>query len=67
MVERFVVNAAPGFRMHVAPTEGTRDVAGPVMDMLFPQDTPTRSDRHRSLVRTATAARMLAHILKMSG
>ena len=31
------VNAAPGFRMHVAPTEGTpRDVAGPVMDMLFP-------------------------------
>jgi cyanophycin synthetase len=31
------VNAAPGFRMHVAPSEGRpRDVAGPVMDMLFP-------------------------------
>src|SRR2546422_345857 len=31
------VNAAPGFRMHVAPSAGTpRDVAGPVMDMLFP-------------------------------
>ena len=31
------VNAAPGFRMHVAPSEGTpRDVAGPVIDMLFP-------------------------------
>ncbi len=31
------VNAAPGFRMHVAPSEGTaRDVAAPVIDMLFP-------------------------------
>jgi cyanophycin synthetase len=30
-------NAAPGFRMHVAPSEGTpRDVAGPVIEMLFP-------------------------------
>ena len=37
------VNAAPGFRMHVAPSEGTpRDVAGPVMDMLFPPGTPSR-------------------------
>jgi len=31
------INAAPGFRMHVAPSEGTpRDAAGPVIDMLFP-------------------------------
>ena len=31
------VNAAPGFRMHVAPSEGTpRDVAAPVVAMLFP-------------------------------
>src|SRR4029434_130709 len=37
------VNAAPGFRMHVAPSEGTaRDVAGPVIDMLFPPGTPAR-------------------------
>jgi cyanophycin synthetase len=37
------VNAAPGFRMHVAPSEGTsRDVAGPVMEMLFPPGTPSR-------------------------
>ncbi|HIE69661.1 MAG TPA: ATP-grasp domain-containing protein, partial [Planctomycetes bacterium] len=37
------VNAAPGFRMHVAPSEGSpRDVAGPVMDMLFPIGTPSR-------------------------
>ena len=32
------INAAPGFRMHTAPTEGKpRDVAGPVIDMLFPR------------------------------
>lgn len=32
------VNAAPGFRMHLAPSEGeSRDVAGPVIDMLFPR------------------------------
>jgi cyanophycin synthetase len=56
--------------MHVAPTEGTpRDVAGPVMDMLFPQDTPTRIPI-AAVTGTngkTTTARMLAHILKMSG
>ncbi|GAB4092480.1 cyanophycin synthetase [Flaviaesturariibacter terrae] len=32
------VNAAPGFRMHVEPSEGiARNVAEPVVDMLFPQ------------------------------
>jgi len=37
------VNAAPGFRMHMAPSEGkARDVAGPVLDMLFPPGTPSR-------------------------
>jgi cyanophycin synthetase len=40
------VNAAPGFRMHVAPSEGTpRDVAGPVIDMLFPPGAQPRADR----------------------
>ena len=35
------VNAAPGFRMHMAPSEGRpRDVGGAVMDMLFPPGTP---------------------------
>jgi len=33
------VNAAPGFRMHLEPTHGTpRNVAAPVLDMLFPHD-----------------------------
>lgn len=33
------VNAAPGFRMHLEPTYGKpRNVAAPVLDMLFPYD-----------------------------
>jgi cyanophycin synthetase len=64
------VNAGPGFRMHVAPSEGTpRDVAGPVIDMLFPADTPSRIPI-ASVTGTngkTTTSRMLAHILKMSG
>ena len=64
------VNAAPGFRMHVAPTEGKpRDVAGPVMDMLFPAGTPARIPI-AAVTGTngkTTTARMLAHIQKMNG
>jgi cyanophycin synthetase len=64
------VNAAPGFRMHVAPTEGkSRDVAGPVMDMLFPPGTPARIPI-AAVTGTngkTTTARMLAHIHKMNG
>lgn len=64
------VNAGPGFRMHVAPSEGTpRDVAGPVIDMLFPPDTPSRIPI-AAITGTngkTTTARMLAHILKMAG
>ncbi len=64
------VNAGPGFRMHVAPSEGTpRDVAGPVIDMLFPPDTPKRVPI-AAITGTngkTTTSRMLAHILKMTG
>ncbi len=64
------VNAAPGFRMHVSPTEGTpRDVAGPVIEMLFPQGTPSRIPI-AAVTGTngkTTVSRMLAHIEKMSG
>ena len=64
------VNAAPGFRMHVAPSEGTpRDVAGPVIDMLFPPGTASRVPI-AALTGTngkTTTARMLAHIAKMAG
>lgn len=64
------INAAPGFRMHVAPSEGQpRDVAGKVMDMLFPPGTPTRIPV-ASITGTngkTTTTRMLAHILKTAG
>jgi cyanophycin synthetase len=64
------VNAGPGFRMHVAPSEGTpRDVAGPVLDMLFPDGTPSRIPI-AAVTGTngkTTTSRMLAHILKMNG
>ena len=64
------INAAPGFRMHVAPSEGTpRDAAGPVIDMLFPPGTPARVPI-AAITGTngkTTTARMLAHITKMAG
>ena len=64
------VNAGPGFRMHVAPSEGTpRDVAGPVINMLFPPDSPSRIPI-AAITGTngkTTTSRMLAHILKMAG
>lgn len=64
------VNAAPGFRMHVAPSEGQpRDVAGKVIDMLFPPGTPSRIPI-AAITGTngkTTTSRMLAHILKTCG
>lgn len=64
------VNAAPGFRMHVAPSQGIpRNVAGAVMDMLFPND---KSSRIPILSVTGTngkttTTRLLAHIFKQTG
>jgi cyanophycin synthetase len=42
------VNAAPGFRMHAAPSEGRpRDAAGKVIDMLFPKNAPSTIHIHK--------------------
>ena len=64
------VNAGPGLRMHIAPSEGTpRDVGGAIMDMLFPPGTQARVPI-AALTGTngkTTCSRMLAHILKMAG
>ena len=64
------INAGPGMRMHIAPSEGKgRDVGGAVMDMLFPSGTPSRIPI-AALTGTngkTTTARMLAHVLKMAG
>ncbi len=64
------INAGPGMRMHIAPSEGQgRDVGGAVMDMLFPTGAPSRIPI-AALTGTngkTTTARMLAHVLKMAG
>jgi len=64
------VNAGPGFRMHVAPSEGeSRDVAGKVLDMLYPPGAPARIPV-AAITGTngkTTTTRMLAHIMKTSG
>ncbi|NRB09859.1 MAG: cyanophycin synthetase [Richelia sp.] len=63
------VNAAPGFRMHVAPSKGIpRNVAGAVMDMLFPAEKPSRVPI-LSITGTngkTTTTRLLAHIFKQT-
>lgn len=64
------VNAAPGFRMHMAPSEGKpRDVAGKTIDMLFPSGSPSWIPI-AAVTGTngkTTTARMLAHIHKLAG
>lgn len=64
------VNAAPGFRMHLSPSEGIgRNVAEHVIDMLFPPGTPARIPIF-AITGTngkTTTTRLIAHILKNSG
>jgi cyanophycin synthetase len=64
------VNAAPGYRMHLEPTEGlARNVAEPVIDMLYP---PGSTARIPIIAITGTngkttTTRLLAHIVKQMG
>jgi cyanophycin synthetase len=64
------VNAAPGFRMHVCPSVGIpRNVAGAVLDMLFPPGAPSRIPII-ALTGTngkTTTTRLTAHIFKQTG
>ena len=64
------VNAAPGFRMHVEPSEGiARNAAEPVVEMLFPRG----SDGRIPIIAITgtngktTTSRLTAHICKAAG
>lgn len=64
------VNAGPGFRMHLQPSEGKpRNVARPVIQMLFPSKALARIPivAITGTNGKTTVARMVAHILKMNG
>ena len=64
------VNAAPGFRMHLEPTEGLpRNVAEPVVDMLYPPGSTARIPiiAVSGTNGKTTTTRMIAHIVKQMG
>ncbi len=63
------VNAAPGFRMHLEPTHGaSREVAKPVVDMLFPDGyTETPVIAVTGTNGKTTTSKLIAHALKYAG
>ena len=64
------VNAAPGLRMHMAPSRGlARNVAAPILDMLFPAEAPTQIPVvavAAAAGRTASPTPLIAHIFNQA-
>lgn len=64
------VNSSPGIRMHLFPTEGiARNVAQPIVDMLFPNGTKGRIPII-SVTGTngkTTVTRIISHVLSLTG
>lgn len=64
------VNAGPGFRMHLKPSTGkSRNVAGPVIDMLFPGNSNGRIPvvAVTGTNGKTTTVRLMAHFAKQAG
>jgi cyanophycin synthetase len=64
------VNAAPGFRMHIEPSEGApRDVAKPVMEMLFPRGSRSRVPiiAITGTNGKSTVGRMVKQVIRQTG
>lgn len=63
------VNAAPGFRMHVHPSVGkSRNVAAPVIDMIYPPGSPSRIPivAITGTNGKTTTTRLTAHIFRQT-
>lgn len=64
------INAAPGLRMHLYPTEGeARNVAADILDMLYPEDKPCTIPI-AAVTGTngkTTTTRLIAHTLMLDG
>ncbi|HHV99711.1 MAG TPA: cyanophycin synthetase [Clostridiaceae bacterium] len=64
------VNAAPGLRMHLCPTEGRPiNVASDILDMMFPEGSPSRIPIV-SITGTngkTTTTRLVKHVLSLDG
>ena len=64
------LNACPGLRMHLSPTEGApRDVAAAIVDKLYPPGAPSRIPviAVTGTNGKTTTVRMIGHILRQAG